>query len=69
MAAKKVTFNDIREDHTVKAVFEKNGEALSTVKVPVETTLVGGPGEISRSAVVNKDESYKVCLLYTSRCV
>ncbi|MFR2407259.1 MAG: InlB B-repeat-containing protein, partial [Eubacterium callanderi] len=60
MAAKKVTFNDIREDHTVKAVFEKNGEALSTVKVPVETTLVGGPGEISSSAVVNKDESYKV---------
>lgn len=60
MTAKKVVFNDIREDHTVKAVFEKNGENPPADKVPVETVLVGGPGEISSSAVVNKDESYKV---------
>lgn len=60
MTAKKVVFNDIREDHTVKAVFEKNGENPPIDKVPVETVLVGGPGEISSSAVVDKDESYKV---------
>lgn len=63
MAAGSFDFNQTDADHVVDVVFKKAESGTQpdpAEKVQIITSLVGGPGEITSSAVVEKGSDYKV---------
>lgn len=63
IAAGSFDFNQTDADHVVDVVFKKaeSGSQPDPIeKVQIITSLVGGPGEITSSAVVEKGSDYKV---------